>query len=85
MSFAGPLTQEDLRAPKILVAAEKGKKKAEKKKLWYSEAKALPLLPANPQQKSGELTLLSKLEEAKRKQSYKSCTSPTTVLGNKSS
>lgn len=32
MSFTGPFTQEDLWAPKILVAVEKGKKK--KKEKW---------------------------------------------------
>lgn len=87
MSFTGPFTQEDLWAPKILVAVEKGKKKKKKKsgKNWYSVAKALLLQPGNPRQKSGELTLLSKLREVKPRQSYKSCTVPRTVLGNKSS
>lgn len=63
MSFTGPLTQEDLWAPKILVAVEKGKKNQ-----WYSEAKALLLQPGKPQQMSGELTLPSKLREVKHRQ-----------------
>lgn len=33
MSFTGPLTQEDLWGPKILVAVEKGKKKKKKTNL----------------------------------------------------
>lgn len=42
MSFAGPLTQEDLRAPKILVAAEKGKKKLKRKSCGTVRPKLFP-------------------------------------------
>lgn len=62
MSFTGPLTQEAISLPKILVAVEKGK---DEKNLWYSEAKALLLQPGILQQKSGELALPSKLREVK--------------------